>query len=459
MIETSPPETTQPPPPAPLNELPPGPSMPPGLQMLGFWYRRHAFFESCRAQYGHRFTIRMRVPPQPYVVLSSPDDIKELFSGPPDALWCGDGSLELEKYFGPTGLAFLEGDEHLVRRKQINKSMHGEAVERIAASIAEVTERHVASWPRDEIVELYHRAHRLTIDVVRHVNFGPEPDRRLDELVDSVERLMEFNNSIASMFKTQDWPPRALRALAAFRPSGYKRFLELRERCDRLIYEVVDDRRRAGGDGGGMVGMLLSSTNGDGSPLSTQVVRDEVMTNFLAGTATTAASIGWAVERITREPAVRERLVEEIDAGGDDSYLTATVQEILRRKPPLSGAIPRLVMKPIEIGGVLYPPGTRLMASSYLVHHDASVYPDPYSFRPERFLESPPGLYTWIPFGGGRRRCLGKAIAELELKCVLREIFGQCELRPDSPEPERTRSHIATVRPSRGARVVLHDRA
>jgi hypothetical protein len=427
--------------------------------MMAFWYRRPVFLERCRARYGHRFTIRMRVPPQPFVVLSSPDDIKEMFTGPPDALWCGDGSIELEKFFGPTGLAFMEEEEHLVRRRLVNRSLHGEAVQRIAESIAAVTEREVASWPRGEVIALYPRVHRLAIDVIRHVNFGPEPDSRLDELVDVVEGTMGFNDGLASMFKTQDWKPFELRLLSAFRPSGFHRFQELRARADELIYDVIDDRRRAAADGGGMVGVLLSATHEDGSPLSSEEVRDEVMTNFLAGTTTTAASIAWAVERLAREPAVRQRLVDEIDAGEDDSYLTATVHEILRRKPPLPGIIPRLVKKPIEIGGVRYQPGVRLLGSSYLVHHDPSIYPDPYAFRPERFLEDAPGTYTWIPFGGGRRRCLGKAIAELEIKCVLRAILGRFELRPERPEPEGTRSHIATVRPARGARVALSDRA
>ena len=458
-------ETSQPPASAPAaaagrqNGLPPGPGMPAVLQMLGAWYRRDTFFMRCRERYGHRFTIRVRIPPKTFVVLSSPDDIKELFRGPADALWAGDGSLELEKFFGPTGLAFLEEDEHLVRRRLINRSMHGEAVQRIATSVAEVTERAVASWPRGEMIELYPRAHRLAIEVIRHVNFGSEPDRRLDELVDVVEGMMAFNEGLPSMFKTQHWPPVALRLLAAFRPSGYSRFLELHARADRLLYDVIEDRRGTTAEDEGMVGMLLSASHEDGSPLTTQEVRDEVMTNFLAGTTTTAASIAWAVAILAREPAVRERLVSEIDAGEDDSYLTATVRETLRRKPPLPGCIPRLVMKPIEIGGVLYPPGVRLMVSSYLVHHDPSIYPDPYAFRPERFLENAPDLYTWIPFGGGRRRCLGKAIAELELKCVLREIFGRLEVRPERPEAEGARSHIVTVRPARGARVALSDRA
>lgn len=435
--------------------------MPAVMQMFGVWWRPTAFLERCRARYGNRFTLRIRVPPKPYVVLSNPDEIKEMFQAPADVLYCGEGSATIEKYTGQTGLASLDEDEHLVRRKLINRSMHGEAVERITATIAEITERDVASWPRDEVVAMHPLAHRLTLQVMRQVTFGPVEDERLDKLIEVLTDLMQFNNGTGSVLQIHLLPPSVVRVLTAFRPLGLHRFLKLRARAHELIDDVVEDRRRAGGDGQDLdlVAVLLSTTNDDGSPLSSVELRDEIMTTFLAGTETTAASLSWAAERLTREPAARERLVNEIDAGEDDAYLTATVQEILRLKPPLPQIIPRLVMKPIEIGGVSYQPGVQLWASAHLVHHDAAIYPDPYSFRPERFLEKAPGNYTWIPFGGGRRRCLGKSIAQLELKCVLREVLARYELRPESAPAEATRSRSITIVPGRGGRVALSGRS
>ena len=440
------------------SRLPPGPRSPALMHMFGFWYRRQAFLSRCRERYGSRFTIRLRIPPVPVVVLSDPDDLKELFLAPPDVVYAGDGSVQLEKYFGPTGLTFMEEDEHLTRRKLINRTTHGEGMKRIVASMMEIIEREVASWPRGEVIELYPRVHRLALQLMRTVAFGTEPDRRLDDLLDLHVDMLRFGDHFISLTPVHALPPRIVSALTAFRPTGFGRFFELREQENRLIREVVEDRRRAGAtDGDDLVSVLLSSTHEDGSPLSWRELRDEIVTTLIAGAESTAATISFALERLAHEPRIRERLVAEIDAGEDDAYLTATVQETLRLKPMVP-MIPRLVVKPIEIGGYHYPPGVRLWGSAYLVHTDPEIYPDPYAFRPDRFVEDGPGNYTWIPFGGGRRRCLGKAIAEHESKAVLREVLARYDLRAESPELEPTRSRGAALVPRRGLKMTLSER-
>jgi cytochrome P450 family 135 len=442
-----------------ISGLPPGPRTPAVLQMLAFWYRRNVFFERQRARFGKRFTIRIRVPGVPFVIISDPEDIKQIFLSPPDVMYCGNGSSELEKYFGNTGLSYLEEERHLARRKVMNRSTHGEAVKQLTAAVRDLAEREVASWPQGEVFSVFPRAHRLTLKVIRHVCFGPDEDERLDELVDVLTEMMRYNDNPGSIVEFQFMPRSVWRLLNAIPPSGVRRFMKHHARADELIYSVIEDRRRAGGDGFDLLSVLLGTTDEDGSPLHATELRDEIMTTFLAGTATVASSTAWGVDLITREPAVQQRLVSEIDAGEDDAYLTATIQEILRRKPPLSIIIPRLVMKRVEINGVTYDPGVRLWPNPHLLHHDPEIYPDPYSFRPERFLDNPPGTYTWIPFGGGRRRCLGTAIADLELNCVLKEIFGRYEVHRARPEPETTRSYIVTVRPSHGTPVSLTPRS
>ena len=187
-------------------------------------------------------------------------------------------------------------------------------------------------------------------------------------------------------------------------------------------------------------------------------LRDELMTLLVAGHETTASELAWAFERLTRTPDVLGRLTDEIDSDGDDAYLTATVQETLRRRPVLPNAAPRLVMQPVEIGGWRYEPGVCLIADAYLLHHDPDVYPDPYAFRPERFLDQQPGTYTWIPFGGGRRRCLGASFAQLEMKIVLRAVLAQHELAPAAPGDEGTRRRSITLSPKAGSRAVLRAR-
>ena len=204
--------------------------------------------------------------------------------------------------------------------------------------------------------------------------------------------------------------------------------------------------------------MLLEARHDDGSPMSPQELRDELMTLLVAGHETTASELAWAFERLARAPRVVRRLTEEIDSGDGDGYLTATVHETLRRRPVLQLAAPRLVKQSLTIGGFEYPPGVCLAANGYLIHHDPAIYPDPYSFRPERFLDQQPGTYTWIPFGGGRRRCLGASFAMLEMKIVLRAVLSGSELAPDGQRLERTRRRSITVSPRAGARTVLRDR-
>ncbi len=187
--------------------------------------------------------------------------------------------------------------------------------------------------------------------------------------------------------------------------------------------------------------MLLAARHEDGTPMSDEELRDELMTLLVAGHETTATTLAWAFERLAREPAVLDRAWTRRSTAEDgDAYLTATIQETLRRRPVLPNTAPRLVKKPIEVGGWSYEPGVCLVANAYLVHHDPDIYPDPYAFRPERFLDNPPGTYTWIPFGGGRRRCLGASFAMLEMKIVLRAVLVRATLRPVQP---RTRARRA----------------
>jgi cytochrome P450 len=185
-------------------------------------------------------------------------------------------------------------------------------------------------------------------------------------------------------------------------------------------------------------------------------LRDELMTLLVAGHETTASALAWAFERIARTPRVADRLAEEAASDDDDdSYVTATIHEALRRRPVIPNAAPRLVKKPVTVGGWDYPPDILLVASAYLVHHDPDIYPDPYEFRPERFLEESPGTYTWIPFGGGRRRCLGASFALLEMKLVLKAVFAESTVRPVSDGMETPRRRAITISPKAGGSILL----
>jgi cytochrome P450 len=434
--------------------LPPGPRMPALLQTLGVWHRPTAFLERARARYGHRFTLRLLGQP-PAVMISDPEEIKELFLAAPDVLHPGEGARILEPTVGRSSVILLDEGEHLEQRKLLLPAFHGERMQRLAGLMAELSADEVESWPRDEPLELHPRLQRLTLEIILRAVFGLQRGAQLDSLRELLTRVLAFADSPLSLL------PRPPRVLARF--TALASFERLIAQVDELIFDLIEQRRREGdAHGEDVLALLLAAEHDDGSPMSARELRDELMTALVAGHETTASQLSWAFERLAREPAVLARLRDELDGAADDDYLTATISETLRHRPVLPNAEPRLVKKPVEIGGVRYPPGVVLMANAYLVHHDPAIYPDPYAFRPERFLEQEGGraanTYTWIPFGGGRRRCLGASFAVLEMKIVLRSVLERCELVALSARGERTRRRSITISPAQGALLVLRDR-
>jgi cytochrome P450 len=450
------------------SQLPPGPRMPVALQTLAFWSRPNAFVERCAARYGRRFTLRIAAQP-PFVVLWDPEEIKEVFQAPPDVLHPGEGARILEPLVGRHSVILLDEAPHMEQRKLLLPAFHGERMQRLAGLMAELAEREVASWPRGERIVLHGRLQRLTLEIIlcgvfgleRWPNRGCEPQAsvsrarsQLDELRELLSEILAFAENPLSML------PRPPRPFTLRGPIA--RQDRLHARTDELIAELIAERRAAGAEGDDVLAMLLAAEHEDGSPMSPVELRDELMTALVAGHETTASELAWGFERLSREPAVLERLYEEIDGDSDEAYLTATVQEILRHRPVLPHAEPRLVKQPVEIGGFTYQPGAMLAAFAHLVHHDPAIYPDPHAFRPERFIESEggkaPGTYTWIPFGGGRRRCLGASFALLEMKLALRAALERCELHPVGARGEQARRRNITVSPARGCEVILRER-
>jgi cytochrome P450 len=431
------------------SQLPPGPRTPTVLQTIGWWSRPTAYLERCRKRYGRRFTIRL-LGQSPFVVLSDPEEIKQLFLAPPDVLHPGEGSSLLEPVVGRHSVILLDEDPHLEQRKLLLPAFHGESMQRLSGLMAELAEREVASWPRDEPVALHPRLQRLTLEIILRAVFGLERGARLDALRELLTETLAFGESPLSLL------PPAQRLLAGRGPVA--RLERAGARTDELIFELIEERRSEDQDGEDVLTLLLAARHEDGSPMSPSELRDELMTALVAGHETTASQLAWAFERLAREPAVQTRLRDELDENSDEAYLTATIQEILRRRPVLPNPEPRVVKQAIEIGGVNYQPGVVLFASAYLVHHDPAIYPEPYAFRPERFIDRPPGTYTWIPFGGGRRRCLGASFALLEMKLVLRAVVERCELRPAGDRAEVARRRGITISPSGASRVILHAR-
>jgi hypothetical protein len=423
--------------------------MPSILQSIGWWSRPTAYLERCRARYGGRFTVRL-TGQSPFVIISDPDEIKQIFTAPPEVLHPGEGARILEPVIGANSVILLDEAPHLRQRKLLLPAFHGEKMQRLSGLMVELTDQEISSWPLGEPTALHPRLQRLTLEVMLRTVFGLRRGGQLDELRDLTTELLAFGESPLSLF------PPAQRLLAGRGPVG--RMERVGARADELIFELIEERRAQADDGDDVLSMLLGARDEDGEPMSPAELRDELVTALVAGHETTASQLAWALERIAREPAVQHNLHAELDhESDDDAYLSATINEILRRRSVLSAAEPRLVKQPVEIGGIAYQPGVVLFASAYLVHHDAAIYPDPYAFRPERFLGQTPGTYTWIPFGGGRRRCLGASFALLEMKIVLRAVLARYELRsPGTPEVTRRRG--ITFSPSDGCRVILGER-
>ncbi|HUO73535.1 MAG TPA: cytochrome P450 [Solirubrobacteraceae bacterium] len=430
--------------------LPPGPRVPGAMQLAATWKRPAASLERMRQRYGTRVTVKLPFQP-PFVILSDPDDIKELFTAPPDVLHPGEGARVLEPLIGRNSVILLDEGPHLEQRRLLLPTFHGEKMQRQIALMAELAVREVETWPCDRPVALHPRLQQLTLEIILRTVFGLEQGRQLDELRDALTGVLAFTENPLSVL------PALQRIAGRFGPT--KRFEQQKARADALIYDLIAERRAAGdSDRDDVLAMLLQARHEDDSPMSAQELRDELMTALVAGHETTASQLAWMFERLAREPAVVRRLVDELTAASSDEYLTATINEVLRIKPVLPNAEPRLTKKPVRIGGFTYPAGVALLASAYLVHHDPAIYEHPRQFRPERFLEKPPGTYTWIPFGGGRRRCLGASFAVQEMKVVSREVLLRYELAPAAARPEPTGRRSITFSPAGGATVILRPR-
>jgi cytochrome P450 len=429
--------------------LPPGPRMPVLLQMIGNWSRPTAFLERARRRHGKRFTVRF-LGQGPIVMISDPDEIKQVFQAPPDVLHPGEGARILEPVVGPHSVILLDEGPHLEQRKLLLPSFHGEKMQALAGVMQELTDQEVDSWPRDEVFALHPRLQRLTLEIILRTVFGLSRGAQLETLRDLLTRILAFGESPLSLMP----PPPAM--FERFGPIA--RLQRLADRADALMVELIEERRRDGAEGDDVLSLLLSARHEDGTEMSTAELRDELVTALVAGHETTASQLGWTFSRLAREPEALARVYEEIDRGEDDAYVSATITEAMRVHPVLPNAEPRLVKQPFELGGITYPPGVSIFASAYLVHTDPDIYPDPYAFRPERFLDSSPGTYTWIPFGGGRRRCLGASFAQLEMKIVVRAVLERYAIRPDEPARETARRRGISLSPSRGCRLILSDR-
>jgi cytochrome P450 len=441
--------------------LPPGPRVPALVQTLLWASVPTWFMKSCERRLGEIFTLTFWPSGMQLVMVSDPETVKTVFTAPPEVAPSGAGASPITPIVGESSVLTLTGPEHMRQRKLLLPSFHGERLRAYEDVIVEATMRDMSAWPLGAPMRMAGHTRAITLEVILRAVFGVEAER-MDPLRTAIGALMAPVNALTVLLV-------ALRRPSRERPTGA--LGEALDRMDRLIYEEIA-RRREEGDLSrreDIMSLLLQARDENGQAMTDQELRDELVTLLLAGHETTATSLAWAIERLVRHPDKLRRLVAEIDSereGGEGRYLSAVVDETLRVRPVVPIVV-RMLTEEFEVDGYRLPPGTRVTPSIYLVNRNPRVYEDPEEFSPERFLENGPETFSWIPFGGGIRRCIGASFAQLEMRVILRTVLS--ELEPSLPSDRRaarwrragewTRRRAITLVPAAGARVVWRRRS
>jgi cytochrome P450 len=426
--------------------LPPGPSSPGIVQTLRSARDFEGYMARCGRRYGSVYTIRF-VGLGNLVYLTDPADIKEVFTADPDLFRAGEANQMLEPVLGQNSVLLLDGERHLRRRRLLLPPFHGESIERYRELIGEITLREVGRWPLGRTFALRPRMQEITLEVILRAVFGISEAARLERLRVLLPELLTRSSALM-------WLPIMQRRFGRWSPA--RRFERVRDAIDELLYDEIGRRRESGPTGDDVLSILLGANDEDGRGLTDTELRDELMTAVTAGHETTATAMSWTFDLLLHHPAVLERLEASL-AADDDTYLDAVVKESLRVRPVVAD-VGRVLSRPAAVAGYELPAGTMVVPAITAVHRYANRYPEPFEFRPERFLEGQPEPYTWIPFGGGTRRCVGAAFAQLEMKVAIPTILSAARLEPAADRPERSRLHNVTLVPPKGVRVRLVER-
>ena len=430
------------------NGAPPRVPLPKALQTLRFLVRPGAFMEHWRAELGETFHASVHGPGE-LVFISDPASLKKLFAADRVNTIAPGRNIILGPLLGPGSLLLQEGSEHLRRRKLMLPPFHGERMRAYEEVISAAAERSVARWPVGTPFRLHPSMQAITLEVILRAVFGITDERRRDELSGA---LVEILGATAS--------PRAVGFIVPGlrRTPMYRRLDSLSTRIDELLAAEITERRADPdlSERDDILSMLVEARFDDGSRMEDAELRDQLMTLLLAGHETTATGLAWTFDLLFRNPDAFARLTDEVRAG-EFEYLDAVIEESLRVRPvvPFTG---RELREPAGLGGFELDAGTIVMAAISLTHTRPDLYPEPYAFRPERFLEGEAETYSWIPFGGGTRRCIGAAFAQFEMRVALETILRSCELRPGSERPERAVRRNVTLSPAGGTLAVLECR-
>ncbi len=431
--------------------LPPGPALPPVLQTLALLLAPERFMRTSHARHGDVFTVRTAAFGT-FVVVAGPEPVREVFTGPPAVLRAGESNAPLSVLVGERSVLVLDGPEHLRQRKLLLPPFHGERLRGAEHLIARATRRELEGWPLGRGFPLLPSMQTITLEVIVRVVFGIRGTARFEELDAALRKVLEPMGG------------RLRAVLSILAGDGFdggpdaERFAARRAAVDALLYDEIAARRAAPdlAERDDVLSMLLLATDEEGRGMTDVEVRDELVTILLAGHETTATGLAWTFERLVRHPGVLREVVRELDAGGHE-YLDAVVKESLRVRPVLPN-VGRVLSEDHELFGHELPAGTGVLPSITLLHRREATFPDAAAFRPERFLGRQPSGYTWIPFGGGIRRCLGASFALLEMRVVVQTVLRELELAAPRRADEAVVRRGITLTPRDGARVVARER-
>lgn len=424
--------------------LPPGPDWPAPAQ-IGLWLRRPFWFLThCRRTYGPTFSVRLGRW-DGVVVLSRPDDIRDVFTGSPDVMYAGPANDVLEPVVGPGSLLLLDGARHMRERKLLLPPFHGERMHRYGETMRALTVAELDRWPVGTPFAMHGPMQSITLDVILRTVFGVE-GREMEELRAA---LTTFTNG----FNWINMIP-ALRVDLGPR-SPWGAFLQHRAEVDARLHDVIRARRAAPGEGrDDVMTLLLGARYEDGAAMSDRELRDELMTLLAAGHETSATALPWAFHFLARHPEVQERARDEVRGGGEPAYLDGVVKETMRLRPVVS-AVGRVLQAPARIAGHDLPAGVLVSPSVYLAHRDPDAWPDPTRFDPERFVGTRVSPYAYLPFGGGVRRCIGMAFALYEMRIVLAEVLRRFRVRAAKDGTPRPVRRGVTMMPEGGMPVIV----
>lgn len=425
-----------------------GPRSPGIVQTLEWMYRPIPFIERCRRRYGSIFRIRLG-PKGNTIVVAEPAAARAVVAGDPAVYRAGDANGIVRPVVGAASLLVLDGDEHRGHRRILMPAFAAGHAHAFAETVEGITRERISHWPVGETISLQDEMEAISFEAILSVAVGAEPDDRLERLRCLMPEMMR---RCASPFTLLPWFRRELGGI-----TPYARLRRVLDEMDEVLLDGIRERRAAPDPWPDAMGLLAAAHDDEGRPLSDREIRDELVTLLMAGYETTTSGLAWSFERLMRSPEALERLRDEIK-GDDHGYLDAVIKETLRLRTVVP-VVARKVSEPVEVGGHRVEAGSVLMASAYLLHRDPEVYPDPFEFRPERFLEGDPPAGAYIPFGGGTRRCLGAGFAEEEMRVVLRTVLGEVRLSAPEPAAEGVARRRFTFAPKGEAKALVEGAA